>query len=408
MGIRFSEHPWDHILVDEFLTKRELRSIAHHIDKVSKMGDVDITHVTEGPFKILKDRVHELLNIREVKNKFRVREPFQITLTISKQTDGVKIVNKDKICTMFFNITPFREDENFISLSVGTNHQEKKIKCGVIVSTSGEYKPYTFINVDKLITLSVNLIDLGKPLDLVNKKYEVDVRESLLGGALIYKDEFTIISKYKCGSSTIEKWYENATIDKGLFKSNIRYNNNLKFEYFLNTKDKIFIVRNPYERFFSGLLQTRVFGFFDVYKTRRDKESTNYTIPFNLIDNDFIIKTLKNSILHNPSFLYDKHITPYMVDYYQFISSNPTHNCKVVDLKDLTKTIYTLKEKYDIGGELIQVDMRGESYKDISITQVINDFFKLLRLHDNNDELRHLLDLLEQEDNAYRKLLKWT
>ena len=46
MDIRFSEHPWDHILVDEFLTKRELRSIAHHIDRVSKIGDVDVTHVT--------------------------------------------------------------------------------------------------------------------------------------------------------------------------------------------------------------------------------------------------------------------------------------------------------------------------------------------------------------------------
>ena len=402
MELHNIDHPWKFIHAVKVFTKEEIRKVSHLIDLSVKKGGIDISNSEEGPFKFIKDRVYEILSNEGFKKEYDLQEPFKLKIRLGRQTEGLKIVNLNAKFMFYFNLTPFREEQPFIRIKQN-DRVGKEIKEGFIVSANGEYKSYEFLNVDKMCILSVILSD--QTIDSVES-----TRFSLGGDVtectLLHRDKFTIFSNFKCGSSTIERWFRTIN-DPKLLINNIRGEHPISKKHIIDTPNKIFIIRNPYDRFFSGLLQTRVFGSYDIFKNRRVKDGQYYTIPITEMGQGEIVKILKLNINHNPSFLIDKHIKPYLKDYVEFISDNKITDFKICELSFLSDMLNKLNDEHDLGGIIERIDMRGETYPNIDKVNVINNFYDLLYENKNVDEIKHLLNSLEDENRYYKILKSW-
>ena len=398
MTITNKQVPWDYSEVRGLFSPTEINLLSPYIDVVSKRGSVNITN-DEGVFKMFRIRIETLLN------ELKLEEPYTYELSITKQNSDLRIITTTKMMMMFFDITPFKEPTPFMILNNNDYSESHAVFEGFITSKNNQHKPYKFHTHENkdLITLNVNIISGETKLPL---KESTTSQITPKEGVLIYKNEFAIFTKFKCGSSSVEKWSKKFKEEDII--DNTRNCVKINDDTIHNVKEKVFLIRDPFDRFFSGLLQTKVLGAYDVYKSRRTKDGEYYTVPFDEISKDEILKTIGLTIKYNPSFLFDAHIKPYLEMYKNYIETNRNHNIRVVELKNLSSLLGEYGSHFGLGPNNERIDMRGETYDHLDKSTIKKEFFDLIYRHKSKDVFKLLINELEKENEAYRILTTWT
>ncbi|MFZ9377092.1 MAG: hypothetical protein ACO25K_08205, partial [Candidatus Fonsibacter ubiquis] len=227
---------------------------------------------------------------------------------------------------------------------------------------------------------------------------------------------FSIYSKFKCGSTSLTEWYyanfiqdENViTTLRDSLESNKKleiYNETFKVPY------HYMIHRDPYDRFFSGILQTRVLGVYDVYQSRSSKTDGLLTLPFDLINEDEVIYVFQKIESYVPDFLSDKHLEPFYGPFYKHyrVLTDSGKNVKLIHLNDLNSLPSIISK--DIGKPLPQIvryDMRGKIYKHLDKKECKDKFYSIIFKNNNKVKMfEDIIKMLSRESEEYQKLLEY-
>ncbi len=445
MEYTHKEAPWKHTIVDELIDEESKEKIYSTLRK--KMKGFGNMNLQMGDFALLSDECYQLSKnyMDMVKDPFfsaryniDLYEDCQLICQIIKMEPEFEFRihsgSYTKTLTTYIDITPkilTEPEENYIHLFEQIDSESPSDKTNSIISFSPKLVNTTwhkYINESKkhekiicLFVITTAISEDEQKIKSFNFEHwhadgSINDRKSVSGGMLIKKDEFSIYSKFKCGSTSLTEWYyanfiqdENViTTLRDSLESNKKleiYNETFKVPY------HYMIHRDPYDRFFSGILQTRVLGVYDVYQSRSSKTDGLLTLPFDLINEDEVIYVFQKIESYVPDFLSDKHLEPFYGPFYKHyrVLTDSGKNVKLIHLNDLNSLPSIISK--DIGKPLPQIvryDMRGKIYKHLDKKECKDKFYSIIFKNKKKVKMfEDIIKMLSRESEEYQKLLEY-
>lgn len=437
--------PWKHTIVDELIDEESKEKIYSTLRK--KLKGFGNMNLQLGDFALLSDECYELSkNYMEM-----IKDPdFSSRYDIDLSTDcqllcqlikmepefefKIHAGSYTKTLTTYVDVTPkilIEPEENFIHLFEQIDSETTADKTNSVISFSPKLTNTTwhkYINEskkhEKIICLFVITTALTENEQKIknfnfeqwNRDGSINDRTKISDGLLLKKETFAIYSKFKCGSTSLTEWYYTNFNEDGDVLSTLRdsLERSKKLEIYADTfkvPNHYIIHRDPYDRFFSGILQTRVLGVYDVYQNRSSKTAGLLTLPFDLINEDEVIYVFQKIESYVPDFLTDKHLEPFYGSLYKHyrILADSGRNIKLIHLNDLNSLPSIISK--DIGTPLPQIvrfDMRGKIYNHLDKKECKDRFYSIIfKNKDKVKMFRDIIVMLSKESEEYQKLLDY-
>lgn len=437
--------PWKHTLIENFIDEESKEKI--YSDLRRKLRGFGNINLSLEEFATLSDETNEL-TMKYVK---MIKDPemslrYDIKLTEDTQL-LCQLIRLDpefefrihsgaytKTLTTYVDMTPkvlVGPDENYIHIFEQLEDEVPVEKTKESISFSPKLTNTTwhrYVNESKkhekiiclfIITTAItdeNQRKMNFDFEKWQKDGSLNDRRRISDGLLINKQDFVIYSKFKCGSTSLTEWYYTNFNDDDNYITTLRDSLELskKIEIYNEVSqipNHYIIHRDPYDRFFSGILQTKVLGLFDVYQERSSKTSVLLTLPFDLIREEDVVYIFEKLESYVPDFLTDKHLEPFyssLFKHYKFLIDSGK-NVKLIHLNDLNSLPSIISQTTGKPmPQIVRFDMRGKIYNHLDKKECKDKFFSIIFKNKNKVRIfNDIITMLSADSQEYLKMLEY-